>query len=212
VAGHHRFLWDMHYTPLEVDASFPMSAVYQNTAPESTSPWVLPGEYTVRLTVDGQRQEQKLTVKMDPRVQSTPVQLQEQFDFSTVCYNARKKAVDALGKIAVIESQMLAIKVTGPLEKSLTDFKTKLGAMKGSAGYYRDTNAVSWNTVAGNSEHLFGILQGADMPVTTQTRQGVADLGMMLKKVSEAWATFLTVDMINLNKELKSSGIKSITL
>jgi len=212
VAGHHRFLWDMHYSPLEVDVSFPMSAVYQNTAPESTSPWVLPGQYTVRLTVDGLRQEQKLTVKMDPRMQSTPAQLQEQFDYSIVCYNARKKAVEALGKIAVIESQLQMIKGTGPIEKSVTDFKIKLDAMKGAAGYYRDPNAVSWNTVAGNSEHLFGILQGADMPVTTSARQGVADLGPMLKKVSEAWATFLQVDMVKFNKTLKSHGIKPITL
>ena len=33
-AGRHRFLWDMHYTPIEgVEPEFPISATYRNTAP-----------------------------------------------------------------------------------------------------------------------------------------------------------------------------------
>jgi hypothetical protein len=44
------------------------------------------------------------------------------------------------------------------------DFKTKLTALKGSGGFRRDPNSVSWNNVAGASEQLFGILQGTDMP------------------------------------------------
>jgi photosystem II stability/assembly factor-like uncharacterized protein len=210
--GHHRFSWDLQSTPLNVDVSFPMSAVYQNTAPEPTAPWAIPGEYKVRLTVDGQSREQTFMVKMDPRVPSSTAQLQEQYDLSVICYNGRKQAVEALAMIATIENQIPMIKASGPLEKSFADFKGKLSALKGSGGFRRDPNAVSWNAVAGSSEQLFGVLQGADMPVTTQARQAVADLDRMVRKVNDLWKNFLAVDLPNFNKELKGKGIKPITL
>ncbi|MFN9782746.1 MAG: hypothetical protein ACK54A_05870, partial [Sphingobacteriales bacterium] len=57
-AGAHRFSWDMHYDPLDIEPTFPISAVYKNTPPDPTSPWVMPGTYTARLTIDGKMQTQ----------------------------------------------------------------------------------------------------------------------------------------------------------
>src|SRR4029453_3385109 len=46
-AGMHRFLWDMHYTPIAgVEPEFPISATYRNTAPQAPPPWVVPGDNT----------------------------------------------------------------------------------------------------------------------------------------------------------------------
>src|SRR6185436_9412044 len=90
-AGSHRFLWNMHYAPLNVPVSYPISAVYNNTAPAETSPWVMPGAYTVKLTVNGQTYSQPLVVKMDPRVKTSPQDLQVQHDLSVICYEGRKQ-------------------------------------------------------------------------------------------------------------------------
>ena len=40
---------------------------------------VMPGEYSVKLTVDGKSYTQPLTVKMDPRVKTSLAGLQQQF-------------------------------------------------------------------------------------------------------------------------------------
>ncbi|MEO6254508.1 MAG: hypothetical protein ABIO79_14440, partial [Ferruginibacter sp.] len=85
--GSHRFMWDMHYQPLNVPPSYPISATYMNTAPDPTSPWVMPGNYTARLTVDGKVFTQILTVKMDPRVKTNIKDLAVQHDLSLICYN-----------------------------------------------------------------------------------------------------------------------------
>ena len=85
-AGAHRFLWDMHNQPLNVPASYPISAIYENTAPEYTSPWVMPGKYTVKLTVNGETYTQSFTVLMDPRVKTSLKDLQRQHDLSWQCY------------------------------------------------------------------------------------------------------------------------------
>ena len=91
-AGAHRFFWDMHYTPINTPASYPMTAIYENTAPTPTSPWVMPGNYTVKLTVNGNSISQPFSVKMDPRVKTSLADLQKQFSLSMTCYEGRIKA------------------------------------------------------------------------------------------------------------------------
>lgn len=89
--GAHRFVWDLHYEPLNLAPVFPIAAVYGNTAPRPTSPWVMPGQYTVKLIVDGRSYVQPLTIKMDPRVKTSVQDLQLQHDLSLDAYKARKE-------------------------------------------------------------------------------------------------------------------------
>ena len=88
-AGSHRFMWDMHYTPLNVSPSYPISATYMNTAPVATSPWVMPGKYKAIIKVGGDTTVymQTFEVKKDPRVNSGVKDLQLQHDVSLMCYN-----------------------------------------------------------------------------------------------------------------------------
>ncbi|HNG63697.1 MAG TPA: hypothetical protein PLK54_08075, partial [Ferruginibacter sp.] len=95
-AGSHRFTWDMHYQPLNLPATYPISAIYMNTAPDPTSPWVLPGTYKAWLTVDGKLYQQTFTVTMDPRVKTGINELTTQHDLSLLCYNHMKQCIDAL--------------------------------------------------------------------------------------------------------------------
>jgi photosystem II stability/assembly factor-like uncharacterized protein len=98
--GAHRFLWDMKYTPLNIPVEYPMTAVIHNTAPVVTAPWVMPGNYTVKLTVKGKVYTQNLTIKMDPRVKTPIAQLQKQHDLSVICYEGRKKSMVKFPEIA----------------------------------------------------------------------------------------------------------------
>lgn len=93
-AGSHRFVWDLHYTPLDIPPAYPIAAVYQNTIPNPTSPWVLPGTYTVKLSVDGKVHTQKMTVKMDPNVKTSAQDLQLQHDLSLGLYASRKNLLE----------------------------------------------------------------------------------------------------------------------
>lgn len=95
-AGHHRFTWDMHYQPLNIPPSYPISAVYRNTDPVPTSPWVMPGTYQARLTIDGKTYTKTFTIKMDPRVTTSLQDLQTQFDLSWQCYQGRKECLQIL--------------------------------------------------------------------------------------------------------------------
>jgi hypothetical protein len=108
-AGAHRFTWDMHYQPLNVPPTYPISATPMNTAPDPTSPWVMPGTYTARLTIDGKKQEQSFTVKMDPRVKTSAKDLAVQHNLSLTCYNYIKKCMEDLKTVSDKE-QLTAIR------------------------------------------------------------------------------------------------------
>ncbi len=123
-AGAHRFTWDMHYQPLNLPATYPISATYMNTAPDPTSPWVLPGTYKAWLTVNGKLYQQSFTVKMDPRVKTSSQNLILQHDLSVTCYNYMKKCMEDLklltdkGQLAEVRKYMSAF---SSLQNTLQD-------------------------------------------------------------------------------------------
>jgi photosystem II stability/assembly factor-like uncharacterized protein len=130
--GAHRFLWDMRYTPLNIPAAYPMTAIKHNTPPDATAPWVMPGNYKIRLTVDGQIQEQPITITMDPRVKTSTVQWQRQHDLSMICYEGRKKSMHKFpaiyqkftGLFNILESTEMA--PTTQTEKAVKETQVEL--------------------------------------------------------------------------------------
>jgi photosystem II stability/assembly factor-like uncharacterized protein len=67
--GHHRFVWDLrHEAPKGVQRGYAIAAIWQGTPSDPVGPYVLPGQYRVRLTADGVVREAPLAVRLDPRV------------------------------------------------------------------------------------------------------------------------------------------------
>jgi photosystem II stability/assembly factor-like uncharacterized protein len=195
-AGSHRFLWDLRYAPLDVPPSYPISAIYGNTAPEPSSPWAMPGTYTVKLTVNGQTFSQSLSVRMDPRVKTLMNDLQKQHDLSLVCYEGRMQAMKALNEISGARKQvkalMLSSKVSNP--QNIKDIDDKLAALEGSNNR-RGGGEESFNKVNNSFAAVFNILDGTDMPPTTQAVNAVPALQASLKQLLEKWALIKTTDL-----------------
>ncbi|HET9030934.1 MAG TPA: hypothetical protein VFN49_12245, partial [Candidatus Aquilonibacter sp.] len=79
-AGMHRFAWDYREaSPASVSVDMPISANVENTPRTPQGALVVPGRYTVELTVDGKTQRQPLTLVMDPRVHMSATQLETQY-------------------------------------------------------------------------------------------------------------------------------------
>jgi hypothetical protein len=96
-AGMHRFVWDVRYPrPSVLSFSYPIAAVPFNTPKLPAGVWALPGTYTARLSVDGKTMAQPFTLKMDPRVRTSPLGLRAQFDAARAIDAGLKKSYDAL--------------------------------------------------------------------------------------------------------------------
>lgn len=168
-AGMHRFTWDLHYTPSSTRAQYPISAVPYDTAPAPSSPWVLPGTYTVRLTAGGQTMTQPLTVRMDPRVKTSAEGLRQQFDLSMQVYNrivAINNAVSALH----------AAHLSGDLAQRAKELEGETGGESGvpiAPGAGKQPETLS--RVRGSLSQLLSLLQQSDAAPTTQAVAAVRD-------------------------------------
>ena len=105
-AGMQRFVWDLHYSPPEgFPRTYPISAIFGDTPTEPAGPLVRPGTYTVRLTIGAKQLEQPLTIRMDPRVKASALDIQKMFETSFRCYEnisriRRSPADTELNKLA----------------------------------------------------------------------------------------------------------------
>lgn len=208
-AGSHRFLWDIRLTPLDVEPSYPISATYMNTAPEATAPWLMPGTYQVKLTVDGNVQTQSLTVRMDPRVTTSTADLQLQYDLASKCYNARKSVVAAVKEIQSIRSQVGDRKASakGTVIKSLDDADQQLQKLARFSWGSSDPT-LGWLDFSLAS--LFSTLEDADLPPTAQAKAAVGQLEGEYNRLMPTWKQWKEKSLPALNAQLKKSGLKAI--
>jgi photosystem II stability/assembly factor-like uncharacterized protein len=191
-AGSHRFLWDMHYTPIDEPVSFPMTAIYQNTAPEKNSPWVLPGTYTVKLTVNGKTFTQPLTVKMDPRVTTSLADLQKQHRLSVVCYEGRLAARKAKEAITLAGKQLKDLQNRASTSKeTITKLEQELAALEGVSRGRRGGGGpvATFGSAESSFASLLAMLHETEMPPTTQMVSGVSQVQAQLKELQDKWNT-----------------------
>jgi len=212
--GMHRFLWDLHYTPIAgVEPEFPISATYRNTAPQATSPWVAPGDYTVTLTVDGKTFSQPLTVTMDPRVKALAADLEEQFDLSWKLYQLRLKLAPVGKRFDEIAEQLTKLKARAAerpdVTQKLEDFGQTL--MKFGPPHPRPGAPPSF-FVLDSTTHLFEDIQIADAAPTAATKAAAADLETKVGAMMEAWRKLLESDLPSVNQQLKQAGFPEIKI
>ena len=179
-AGPHRFIWDLHYQPLNVPASYPISAVYANTAPVATSPWVMPGTYTLKLTVNGKVYTQKITVRMDPRVKTPLPALQQQHDLAVQACKGRESAMAAFDQIHALRAKLAKSLSAGSTATGLQELDTKLAALEGAgrrggrgAAAPTANGPKSYSQLLNDFAGLFTVLEEADLAPTTQAIEGL---------------------------------------
>lgn len=206
-AGMHRFLWDMHYMPVpDVEPDFPMSATFRNTAPAATAPWVAPGDYTVVLTVDGERFSQPLTVKMDPRVKTSAADLQEQFDLSWQLYQLRLTLAPIGKKFDELAEQLTKLKARAAERSDVTQKLEGFAQMLTKFGPPHPLPGTPPSLfVLESTTRLFNEIQGADAAPTAAVKAAVADVQTKVGPMIEAWQKLLDVDLPVLNQQLKQA-------
>lgn len=211
--GLHRFLWDMHYTPLpSVEPEFPMTAVFRNTAPEATSPWVPPGGYSVVLTANGKSYTQPFTLKMDPRVKASAADLTEQFDLSKKLYDARHvlgpigKSFDELNTAVVAAKERAG---QNPVAQQLDAFARSLGEFATPNG--RPGSPPTFDALV-KVQGLYGTLQDVDAAPRPSVKGAIADVLRESGPIAQRWQEFVSQDLTALNRQLDAAGVGKIEL
>jgi len=98
--GLNRFVWDLRYP----DATkFPGMILWAGGV---RGPVAVPGEYQVKLTVDGKSQTQKFEVRKDPRVETTHEQFMAQLELELQMRDKLTQAHNAILRIRDVRKQV----------------------------------------------------------------------------------------------------------
>lgn len=202
--GWHRFLWDLHWTPLaNVTPEYPIAAIYRNTAPGATSPWAVPGDYTVTLTTDGKTFTQKFAVKLDPRVKMSASELGEQFELSKKMYDLRL-TLEPIGRQFGDLLEGLKNLGDGPAKEAAEIFRKKM--MEVAPANPRPFAPPNFDVLT-KAQQLFTALQDVDAKPRPVVKAAVAEVERDAPIAIAKWQKMMQEDLPELNRQLQQLGL-----
>lgn len=171
--GHNRFAWNLRLPqPKAPDYDFSIAATpFTDTATVPQGGLVLPGRYTVRLTVDGAKLEQPLVVLQDPRSDTPLAALQAQASLLREATAALTQAAEALTAVDAAEEAAKKQQAAAAAKRLAA-----LAPVQGDLA-----------TVGDRLNSLVGDLESSDGPPTAPQRALYEESRPALDKALERW-------------------------
>ena len=217
--GINRFVWDLHY---EGAARIPNSPLWGGS---TDGPLALPGEYQVRLTVDGKSQTQPFKIVPDPRLQVTQEDLKKQFDLMQQILGKVTQVHDAVRQIRDIRTQMTAVNkrlkeeknpnakeladAGSALDKKMTVVEEALIQTKAKSGQDVLNYPIRLNNLL---VALGGTVSSADASPTKQDYEMYDDLSKQADEQLAKWNEIVKTDLASYNKLAQEKTIPLVGL
>ncbi|HEX8806637.1 MAG TPA: hypothetical protein VF741_06790 [Candidatus Aquilonibacter sp.] len=211
-AGINRFVWDFH----EDGPTQWMGAAKESYRGPRFGPVVVPGTYTVRLTLGGQTLSQNVVVKPDPRDSWTQADYQTAYDFAHK-YSTR------YGKIDEVLNNLDAIKTSLASAADAAKSNPSLASQIAAAQKQRDAIFYTFTADYHNDEDSIqrpGALRedvprtgfGAAQPPTAETLRYASEFDAMYDNAFSKYNAFVG-SLQSLSKQLPKpiDGAKEVT-
>ena len=220
-AGMHRFMWDLRYTAAPAPPRFPGAAFFGFGG---ASPAALPGNYTVKLTVDGKSYTQPLVVKMDPRIKTPLIDLQRQFETGMAISRRQTQINSAQGDVGDVRAQIAKLRTQASGHPALASALGKLDHEAEAVGGAPPARVEPGNVPPPPREETsltflsrqFGeVAQTVDSgqaAPTLEAQHALADAGATLAKTMARWASIKATELPAINRQLHAAGLPEINL
>jgi len=218
-AGVNRAAWDLAMDPPTV---FRRDEEMEEWFGKAKGPMVLPGTYTVRLTLDGANTEQQLAVTVDPTVEVGEVALEKQFASATAlchAYSALNRAARGLDAVA----KQLAAREATTKQLSDDDLPESLNKLFKESGDHLETLIESiagdeelggWSEGPQLADQVFFLLMNVDSafaaPTAAQNELQAELMAAVEAKLGEMNA-FFAGGIDELNTKLGEQGVAPLT-
>jgi hypothetical protein len=216
--GMHRWVWDLRYPkPKSFESDYPISAIPHDTPAGPLGPVIVPGEYTVRLTVDGVSTTKMLKVRLDPRVPATAADLHAMFAAEQRAAADLSASYDALQQVRALWKQLKAIKESGPeaLRGLAAQVEDQLGKLESGTAGKTPAPGVSaargLATVHSWLNQVYGSLDSADAAPTVQALAMLRELEKVSAQQVNEIKQIRTGPLAALNQKLRQAGAKEVS-
>lgn len=218
-AGMNRFVWDLRYaTPPAIAPSYTMHAVFgENTPALPLGPLALPGNYTVRLIVNGHHYDAPLTVKMDPRIAISQTALSQELHLGLQIDHDLEAAYKAHSQLEGLESQFNALRASAARRNSPSALGDEIAGMAqrikaldhGAPG---SSQGVGIAPLDDQFVTLSGVVGAADAAPTSQARQAFENCDAALNRILRAWRELQSSEIPKLNAGLAKAGMPPLKI
>jgi hypothetical protein len=208
--GMNRYSWDLRYP----DADIIPGTSFRGT---TRGPKAVPGSYQVKLTVSGQSQTKPFRILIDPRLDSTQADLEEQFEMLIKIRDAITETYDGIKKIRGLKEQIAkstqnaddSVKKAGEdLATALTSIEHEL--IEPRIEYREDC----WN-FASKLNHFWSYLAQkmsmGDYKPTDAGYERFKELRGMLDEQNGRLKQAVDNDVAKFNQMLRDKGLQPVT-
>jgi photosystem II stability/assembly factor-like uncharacterized protein len=216
-AGMHRWVWDLHYTrPFSTRYDYPIAAVPHDTPLLPQGPSALPGAYTVRLTVNGNSSTQPLTIKMDPRVNTSAEGLAQLFQQQSRLAAMMSESSEAVVQAHSAQEQLQKVvgQASGSLADAISALDKKIGALVGAGGGFFAPPSPNPTLARANGEAsaLYGGLARGDYTPTAAQSAAAKAAAESFEPLHKKWQEVKAKDIPALNQQLQAAHLPEIRL
>ncbi len=218
-AGINRFVWDLRY---EGTPRIPNSPLWGGS---TDGPTAVPGDYQVRLTVDGKSQTQPLKIVPDPRLQVTAEDLKKQFDLMQQILGKVTQVHDAVRQIRDVRAQISAVNkrlkeeknpnakeladAGAALDKKMTVVEEALIQTKAKSGQDVLNYPIRLNNLL---VALGGVVSSADASPTKQDYEMYDDLSKQADEQLAKWDEIVKTDLVSYNHLAQEKAVPLLGL
>ncbi len=211
----HRFLWDLRYEG---------AAGVRRGRFGGGGPWAPPGQYTVKLSVNGQSYTQPLTVKMDPRVKTPAGDLLKQFELAQRINSDSSRVSRAALDANPLREELKALeqKVQGKtaLGKALAALSRMMNTVAGAPPANPESYSInesgpdqaSLRYLAGALGGLEALVESADVAPGPDAVAAFQNLHQQVMKTLALWDQVRTKDLPQLNTLLRQAGLPPVSV
>jgi hypothetical protein len=211
-AGLNRTTWDLTYAG---PTTFPGMVLWGATTSGPAAP---PGNYQVKLTVDGQTFTQPLVVKRHPLRSATDADLKEQFDFAIQIRDKVSEANNAVILIRNIKEQVKE-RLNKSTDPRLADAAGKLTSDLSSVeqAIYQVRNQSNQDPlnfpikINNRLASLLRVVNASDGKPIANASPIFKDLTGELKVQTDRLQQVLAADLVEFNREAARLGLASIS-
>src|ERR1043165_1962573 len=233
--GTNRINWDLRYDDpagYNPDINNQMNSAPGQVTPAPHGPLVLPGTYTVKLSVDGATYTQTLVVHNDPRLGEDPAMmsaLRAQLKLALAAAQSMRDSYAANEEVSAVRAELAALTAKGSLPPEVataaTALDTKLATFggvqrggRGGGGRFAPPRVPGsvlsfvginnlYNTVLGPLTQ-----NGIDMPPTKAEIDTLESGCQEFTATVSGWKTMLDVDLVGFNSLLSKNNLTPLKL